>query len=144
MLLAACADETMGTPTLFPQRTVTATATPLPSEVARERVRTLFESQVASIQNEDWAAVYETCAPGFRASRAQERYVQDAAAQFARNGYVASGFEARNVEPFVRAPDRVRVRWDAFQDGEFIRTLEVGQTYVLTQGQWFDDGAWCR
>lgn len=73
-----------------------------------------------------------------------QRFVQGASAQFMRDGYTSAGFEARNIEPFVRAPDRLRVRWDAFQDGVYIRTEEIGQTYVFTQGRWFDDGAWCR
>lgn len=143
-LAAACSDETIGTPTLFPQPTSVATSTPVVSEIARQRVRTIFESQIAAIQEGDWAAVYQTCTPEFRSSRTLERFTQDANTQFRRDGYRADGFEARNIDPLLRAPDRIRVKWDAFQDGVFIRTEEIGQTYILTQGRWFDDGAWCR
>lgn len=101
-------------------------------------------AQVASIKMGDWRAVYESCTPQFRTARAVERYVQDASAQFARDGYTQEGFDARNVEPFVRASDRIRVRWDAYQDGSFLRTEEIGQTYIFTNGDWFDDGVWCR
>ncbi len=143
-VVVACSEETRGTPTLRPTRVITATATPIADEVIKSRVAAIFRSQVAGIQREDWETVYQTCSPQFRAARDLQRYVQDASAQFARDGYSASGFEARNVEPFVRAPDRVRVRWDAYQDGSFVRTLEVGEVYVFTQGDWFDDGAWCK
>ena len=142
---AACAQpDSDATPTLQATRTITATATPNNEARTKARVSALFAQQVALIQQEDWAAVYQTCSPSFRSARTQTRYVQDASAQFRRDGYVASGFEARNVEPFVRAPDRIRVRWDAYQDGRYVRTNEIGQTYIFTQGDWFDDGAWCR
>lgn len=142
--VTACGEEVIGTPTLAPARTVVATQTPLAAETAKARVREIFESQVAAIKRDDWAAVYQSCSPSFRSSRNLARYVQDASAQFARDGYTAEGFEARNVEPFVRAPDRLRVKWDAYQNGVYIRTEEVGETYIFTQGDWFDDGAWCR
>ncbi len=144
VVATACGDETLGTPTLRPQRTVVATETPRPSEVARARVAEIFAEQIAAITRNDWEAVYQTCSPSFRSARALPRYVEDASRQFERDGYTPEGFEARNVEPFVRSPDRVRVRWDAFQNGSFVRTEEIGQTYVFTQGDWFDDGAWCR
>ncbi len=133
-----------GTPTLRPTRTSDVTPTPLASELARARVSAIFTTQVAAIQQGDWAAVYQACSPEFRASRTLARYVQDATAQFARDGYSSAGCEARNINPTVRAPERIRVKWDAYQDGRFVRTVEIGQTYVFTQGDWFDDGAWCR
>lgn len=143
-LVTACGEETLGTPTLRPQRTVVATATPISSEIARARVREIFQSQIAAIQRGDWESVFATCSPNFRAARDIERYVEDAAFRFSGDGYSPTGFEARNVEPFVRAPDRIRVRWDAYQDGSYVRTEEVGQVYIFTQGRWFDDGAWCK
>jgi hypothetical protein len=112
--------------------------------VAKARVAELFERQVSAIQRGDWQAVYEMCSPGFRAARNLNRFLLDAARQFARDGYTVEGFEARRVEPNERAPDRVTVRWDAYQDGNYVRTTEIGQTYIFTQGSWFDDGAWCR
>jgi hypothetical protein len=92
----------------------------------------------------DWASVYPSCSPSFRQGRDLDRFVREASAQFQRDGYTADGFEARNIQPSIRAPDRIRVRWDAYQDGAFVRTLEVGQVYVFTLGRWFDEGAWCR
>ena len=92
----------------------------------------------------DWASVYPSCSPSFRQARDLDRFVREASAQFQRDGYTAGGFEARNIQPSIRAPDRIRVRWDAYQDGAFVRTLEVGQVYVFTLGRWFDEGAWCR
>ena len=121
-----------------------ATSTPNLEAVTKTLVSDLFAIQIAAIQRSDWAAVYPTCSPQFRAARDVDRFVRDSSAQFARDGYTESGFEARKVEPFVRAPDRVRVRWDAYQDGNYIRTEEVGQTYIFTQGDWFDEGTWCR
>jgi hypothetical protein len=145
VLLSACVGEDfVGTPTLRPARTAIATSTPNLDVLAKTRVADIFAIQIAAIQRKDWAALYPICSPQFRAARDLDRFVRDSSAQFARDGYSASGFEARNVEPFVRAPYRVRVRWDAYQGGEYIRTEEVGQTYVFTQGDWFDDGAWCR
>lgn len=143
-LITACADGIEPTPTLQPAPTVFATTTPIPAEVAKARVTELFQGQVAAIQRGDWATVYEACSPAFRAARSLQRYVRDASAQFERDGYTTQGFAARNIEPFVRASDRVRVRWDAYQDGSYVRTDEVGQTYIFTQGAWFDEGAWCR
>ncbi len=143
-LIAACGEETLGTPTLRPQRTAVATASPIADEVAKARVSAIFQQQVTAIKQDDWESVYATCSPQFRAARDLERYVQDASSQFTRDGYDSEGFEARNIEPFVRTSERVRVRWDAYQDSSYVRTEEVGQTYVFTQGDWFDDGAWCR
>lgn len=144
VFFSACAEETIGTPTLRPARTAEVTSTPNQEVLVKTRVSNLLASQVAAIQREDWETVYQTCSPQFRASRTLSRYVADAISQFARDGYRVPGFEARNVEPSVRAQDRVLVRWDAYQDGAYIRTEEVGETYIFTQGAWFDDGAWCR
>ena len=145
VLCSACAEASSdATPTLRPARTAVATSTPNLEALAKTRVSDLFAIQIAAIQRNDWAAVYPICSPQFRAARDVDRFVRDSSAQFARDGYVASGFEARNVEPSVRAPDRVLVRWDAYQDGQFVRTLEVGQTFIFTQEDWFDEGAWCR
>ena len=144
-LVASCAtEESEATPTLRPTRVTNATPTPNLDEVSKARVAAIFASQVAAIQAGDWASVYPTCSPQFRAARDVTRFVRDASGQFARDGYTVEGFEARNIEPSVRAPDRVRVKWDAYQDGSYVRTEEVGQIYVFTQGDWFDDGAWCR
>lgn len=143
-LIAACSEESLGTPTLGPQRTVVATSTPISDEIAKARVNEIFESQIDAIKRGDWEAVFETCSPNFHAARDLERFVQDAAAQFARDGYTPAGFEARNVEPFVRTADRIRVRWDAYENGSYVRTEEIGQIFVFTQGDWFDDGAWCK
>lgn len=144
-LLTSCASSsTDATPPLRPARTVVATSTPNIEAVAKIRVNELFAIQIAAIQRNDWAAVYPTCSPQFRAARDVVRFVRDSSEQFARDGYAETGFEARSVEPFVRAPDRIRVRWDAYQDGKYIRTEEVGQTYIFTQGEWFDEGTWCR
>ncbi len=144
VVIGACGDETLGTPTLRPTRVIDSTPTPIAEEIAKARVSEVFTAQVAAIRQNDWSQVYESCTPQFRAARDRARYIEDAIAQFARDGYSVEGFEARNVEPFVRSPDRIRVRWDAFQDGFFVRTEEIGQTYIFTQGDWFDDGAWCR
>ncbi len=144
IFLSACVEDFDGTPTLRPARTAVATSTPNLEALAKTRVADIFTIQIAAIQRDDWPSVYETCSPQFRVARDVDRFVRDTSAQFSRDGYVAAGFEARNVEPFVRAPGRVRVRWDAYQDGSYVRTEEVGQTYILAQGDWFDDGAWCR
>ncbi len=144
VVAVACSEDPPGTPTLQPTRASLATATPVAAEIAKAAVNELFESQIASIQQGDWEKVYETCSPDFRASRDLDRFVEDATFRFAQEGYSLPGFEARDVEPSVRAPDRVRVRWDAYQDGSYIRTEEIGQVYVFTQDRWFDDGAWCK
>lgn len=143
-MVAACSNESLGTPTLGPQRTVVSTSTPISDEIAKARVNEIFETQIDAIKRSDWEAVFATCSPNFRAARDLERFVLDAERQFARDGYTAAGFEARNVEPFVRTADRIRVRWDAYENGDYVRTEEIGQIFVFTQGKWFDDGAWCK
>ncbi len=143
-LVTACANGTAATPTAAPTATPIVTPTPNRESLIKQRVAVLFQMQIAAIQRGDWSGVYEICSPNFRTARSLDRFVRDAEAQFKLDGYSVPGFEARNVEVFVRAADRVRVRWDAYQDGRFVRTEEVGQTYILTQGDWFDEGAWCR
>ena len=137
-------NESDAIPTLRPTRTVDATATPIAAEVAKQRVSEIFAAQVDAAKRDDWRTVFEYCSPQFRESRDVSRFIEDAPAQFARDGYTNAGFEARNVQPTLRAPDRVRVRWEAYENGSFVRTEEVGQTYVFTHGDWYDDGAWCR
>jgi hypothetical protein len=144
LLAVACASEAVTNPTPFPTSTPVTTPTPNPESLTKQRVSVRFREQVAAIQRGDWGSVYEVCSPEFRSARSLDRFSRDAQAQFKLDGYSVPGFEARNVEVFVRAADRVRVRWDAYQDGRFIRTKEVGQTYILMQGDWFDEGAWCR
>ncbi|MDA0676581.1 MAG: hypothetical protein O2788_01075 [Chloroflexi bacterium] len=144
VLVTACASEAAATPTSAPTSTPVTTPTPNPESLIKQRVGVRFKTQVEAIQRGDWAAVYEVCSPEFRSARSLDRFIRDATAQFKLDGYAVPGFDARNVKVFVRAADRVRVRWDAYQDGRFIRTKEVGQTYILTQGDWFDEGAWCR
>ena len=144
VLITACASEVAAISTPAPTSTPVVTPTPNPESLIKQRVRTRFMTQVEAIQQGDWAAVYEVCSPEFRAARSLARFERDAEAQFKLDGYSIPGFEASNVEVFVRAADRTRVRWDAYQDGRFIRTKEVGQTYILTQGDWYDEGAWCR
>jgi hypothetical protein len=106
-------------------------------------VRAVFDVQVVAVKAGDWASVYSHCSPGFRQLRTVERFTQDASAKFARDGFTAEGFEARNVRISVRSPDRVLVTLDAYQDGAFIRTLSVGQNYILVSGRWWDNGTWC-
>ena len=141
---SGCSQDPQGTPTLQPTRPSNATPTPVAAEVAKAAVAELFQQQVTAIQQDDWTAVFDTCSPAFRASREIDRYIEDATFRFRQDGYSLPGFEARNVEPSLRAPDRVRVRWDAYQNGQFVRTEEIGQVYVFTQDRWFDDGAWCK
>jgi hypothetical protein len=88
--------------------------------------------------------VYSHCSPHYRQLRTVERFSQDASTQFGRDGFTTEGFEARNVGVSVRSPDRVLVTFDAYQDGAFIRTLSLGQNYVLVNGRWWDDGTWCK
>ena len=140
---AACGGSSYATPTAT-SMPLPATATLTPDARTKAAVSSLFNTQVAAIKLSDWSAVYETCSPGFRAGRNRDRFVADATRLFASAGYTPEGFEARNVDPQVRSADRVRVRGDAYEDGQYLRTNEVGQTYIFTQGRWFDEGAWCR
>jgi hypothetical protein len=132
------------TPSLRPTRTLPGTPTPNAEVLAERRVVEVFTRQISAIQQGNWQAVYETCSPSFRSARNLDRFVLDSTRQFASDGYSSTGFEARNIDPVVRSFDRVRVSWDAYQDGAFVRNVEIGQTYIFTQGEWFDDGAWCR
>lgn len=144
LLIVACATVDPLTPTPDPTPAPPTTPTPTNEGQAKADVTALFVMQVDFITRGDWVAVYATCSPQFRAARPEERFVRDAVAQFERDGYSTGGFEARNVVPSVRASGRVRVSWDAYQDGQFVRTEEVGQVYIFTHGAWFDEGAWCR
>ena len=136
-------DPPTSTPVPTPT-TVTGTPTPNADELIKARILEIFTGQVAAIKQGDWAAVYQTCSPAFKAGRTLEVFTRTNVRNFAQAGYTAEGFEARNVDPSIRAADRVRVKWDAYQNGEYVRTEEVGQVYVRVQGRWYDEGAWCR
>lgn len=134
-------------PTATPVSTptpVVGTPTPTADTLIKNRVREIFTAQIDAIKSDDWEAVYQYCSPSYKSGRTLEVFTRTNARLFAQDGYTAAGFEARNVEPSIRAAGRVRVKWDAFQDGRFVRTEEVGQVYLLVQGRWYDEGAWCR
>lgn len=142
---ANCGGANPPTATPAPTRApVTGTATPTQDALTKSRVAEIFKAEVAAIKRDDWPAVYLACSPAFRASRSLNDFTASSARRFLLDGYTAEGFEARNIEPSIRSADRVRVKWDAYQHGAFVRTVEIGQVYVLVQGDWYDEGAWCR
>ena len=146
VLFAAIACNQPATPTFTPVPSPTpfVTATPTQTERAVTAVRAIFEAQVKAIKQDDWAGAYDYCSPDFRQLRTALRFTQDASAQFERDGYTPTGFEARNTQFSLRSPTRVTVSFDAYQGGSFIRTVSVGQNYILVNGKWWDDGTWCK
>lgn len=144
VLIAACDSRTsIGSPT--PRLAATAVATVPPSVIEREQVAAVFAGQVMRISDHDWAAIYDSCTVDFRNRRDLERFVDQAEANFFRQGYTYEGFEARNIVITTEPRARVSVTYDAYENGEFIRTVTPdGGAFVLIRGEWIDDGINCR
>ncbi|MFW6195602.1 MAG: hypothetical protein ACOC5M_03660 [Chloroflexota bacterium] len=120
------------------------TSTPTTGERARRDVIALFREQLSLIEQDNWAAVYDTCSPDYRSGNSRERFVEKARERFRRAGYTPEGFEARNITAEVLRPGWVSVQYDAFQDGSAVRAVNSGGLYKRASGQWFDDRMWCR
>ena len=145
VLIAACSNQTsVGDPT---QVSTVSTAVPTvpPSVTERAQVASVFAEEITYIRNADWAAVYELCTVDFRARRSLETFIEQAEANFFRQGYSYDGFEVRNIVTTTEPRDRVSVTYDAYENGEFIRTVTPdGGAFVLIKGEWIDDGISCR
>lgn len=144
VLLAACSRQTtVGSPTPVQAATVVPTIPPSVSE--RVQVAAVFAEQIALVSAGAWAAIYEYCTVDFRARRDLETFIEQAEANFFRQGYSYEGFEARNILAATEPRDRVSVTYDAYENGEFIRTVTPdGGAFVLIRGEWIDDGINCR
>lgn len=144
VLIAACSRQTsVGTAT--PVTSATTVPTVPPSVVDREQVAIVFAEEIAYVSDGDWAAIYERCTVDFRARRSLEKFIEQAEANFFRQGNSYEGFEARNIVFTTEPRDRVSVTYDAYENGEFIRTVTPdGGAFVLIRGEWIDDGINCR
>ena len=144
LLIAACGRQTSaGTPT--PRLAVAAVPTVPPSVIEREQIAVVFAREIAHISDRDWEAIYNSCTVDFRNRRDLETFVEQAEDNFFRQGYSYQGFEARNIVITSEPRDRVSVTYDAYENGEFIRTVTPdGGAFVLIRGEWIDDGINCR
>ncbi|MCH7905946.1 MAG: hypothetical protein IIB26_00795 [Chloroflexi bacterium] len=144
VLIAACGKQTpVGTATPLTIDTTVPTVPPSVSE--RAEVASVFAEEIALISNGDWAAIYDRCTVDLRNRRDLETFIEQAEANFFRQGYSYDGFEARNIVVTTEPRDRVSVTYDAYENGEFIRTVTPdGGAFVLVRGEWIDDGINCR
>lgn len=144
VLIAACSKQTsvgIATPVTFN----TSVPTAPPSVNERAQVASVFAEEIALISNGDWAAIYEFCTVDLRNLRDLETFIEQAEATFFRQGYTYEGFDARNIVITTEPRERVSVTYDAYEDGEFVRTVTPdGGAFVLVRGKWVDDGINCR
>ena len=144
VLIVACGRQTsIGSPT--PRIADTTVPTVPPSVIEREQVAAVFAREIAQISDRDWTAIYNSCTVDFRNRRDLDTFVEQAEANFFRQGYSYEGFEARNIVITSEPRERVAVTYDAYENGEFIRKVTPdGGAFVLVRGEWIDDGINCR
>ena len=144
VLVAACSRQaSVGSPTPLPVATVVPTVPPSVTE--RAQVEAVFTEQIGHISRGDWTAIYEYCTVDFRSRRDLEKFVEQAEANFFRQGYSYEGFEARNILVTTEPRERESVAYDAYENGVFTRTVTPdGGAFVRIRGDWIDDGINCR
>ncbi len=145
MWLAVACGRQSSAPDPTPRPVVTRTATPPPAVAERQKVAVVFAQQLEFIKQGDWESIYASCTVDFRGRRSLETFIEQAEANFFRQGYTYEGFEARNIRTTTEPRDRVSVTYDAYENGRFIRTVtpDAG-AYVKIAGEWIDDGINCR
>ena len=104
----------------------------------------LFDEQVTFISNEDWEATYRTCNPSYRARRDLDRFTGDVGGYLSRLDTTAASMDVRNPIVTKGRDDRFDLNYDLYIGDEFSQTIRVGGAYVYINGQWYDDGVWCR
>ena len=134
----------LASPTPVPTDNSRLPPTPSFTDTAKSEITTLFGGQAASITGGNWEAVYRTCNPSYRARRDLERFTGDVGRYLSRLETTAPSLDVRNPVVTRGRDDRFDLNYDLYIDDEFSQTIRVGGAYVYINGQWYDDGVWCR
>lgn len=134
----------LASPTQVPGDDALLTPTPSFTDAAKADITALFGEQAASITDEDWETTYRTCNPSYRTRRDLERFTSDVSRYLSRIDTTAASLDVRNPIVTKGRDDRFDLNYDLYVDEEFSQTIRVGGAYVYINGQWYDDGVWCR
>lgn len=145
LLVVGCGTVgSLASPTPVPVDNSRLTPTPSFTDTAKTEITTLFREQTASIKGGNWEAVYRTCNPSYRARRDLERFTGDVGRYLSRLETTAASLDVRNPIVTKGRDDRFDLNYDLYIGEEFSQTIRVGGAYVYINGQWYDDGVWCR
>ena len=145
LLMLGCGTVgSLASPTQVPENDARLTPTPSFTDAAKTDITTLFGEQAASITDGDWKAAYRSCNPRYRARRDLGRFTGDVSRYLGRLDTTASSLDIRNPIVTKGRDDRFDLNYDRYIDEEFSQTIRVGGAYVYINGQWYDDGVWCR
>ena len=144
MLIGCGTVGSLASPTPVPSNDSRLTPTPSFTDVAKSEIKSLFDEQVTFISNEDWESTYRTCNPSYRARRDLDRFTGDIDGYLSRLDTTATSLDVRNPVVTKGRDDRFDLNYDLYIGDEFSQTIRVGGAYVYINGQWYDDGVWCR
>ncbi len=134
----------LASPTPVPVGNSRLTPTPSFTDASKSAITERFVEQAASISNEDWESAYRTCSPGYRARRDLDRFTGDTSRYLNQLDTSAVSLDFRNPIVTKGRDDRFDLNYDLYIDEEFSQTIRVGGAYVQINGEWYDDGVWCR
>ena len=134
----------IASPTAVPVNVPEPTPTPSFTDVSKTEISALFEEQAGAISRADWESVYHSCNPSYRARRDLERFQGDVEQYLSRLDTSSDSLDVRGPEVTKGRDDRFDLNYDLYIEGEFSQTIRVGGAYVFINGQWYDDGVWCR
>ena len=134
----------LASPTPLPIDVTELTPTPTFTDAAKAEITALFSEQADSISNSDWQSVYHSCNPTYRARRDLERFTGDVARYLSRFETTPGSLDVRNPIVIKGRDDRFDLNYDLYLAGEFSQTIRVGGAYIFVNGEWYDDGVWCR
>ena len=145
LILAGCGTVgSLASPTPLPADGPEATPTASFTDAAKTEISELFSEQAVSISEGDWQTVYHTCNPSYRTRRELERFTGDVEQYLSLLDTAPRSLEVRNPVVTKGRDDRFDLNYDLYIDSEYSQTIRVGGGYVSINGQWYDDGVWCR
>ncbi len=134
----------LASPTPLPANEPEPTPTPSFTDSAKAEISNLFQKQLTAILSADWQFIYHSCNPSYRARRDQERLKGDVEQYLKRFDAAPTLLDVRDPVVAKGRDDRFDLNYDLYIEGEFSQTIRVGGAYVFINGQWYDDGVWCR
>ena len=123
---------------------VEANPTPTFTDLSKSAINELFVRQSVWVKNGDWQSAFDSCSPSYRTRRDVERFKEDVQRYLLRHDTAPDILDVRNPEVTKGRDDRFDMNYDLYIDSEFAETIRVGGAYVHVNGQWYDDGVWCR